>query len=188
MYYTYINDLKNLNGIVSLPTFNAAYILLGNSGLFFLGAAVLAAILSGIIGFYMATSRLLYSISKEGLLPEWFGVLHGDYKTPMNAILFIMLISMIAPFFGRTALGWIVDMSSLGAAIGYGYTSAAAYKFAKEENNIFISCTGIIGSIMGLVFSVLLLIPIPFLNCSLGKESYFCLAIWIILGYYFYKK
>lgn len=184
----YINDLKNLNGIVSLPTFNAAYILLGHSGLFFLGAAVLAAILSGIIGFYMATSRLLYSISKEGLLPEWFGVLHKDYKTPMNAILFIMLISMIAPFFGRTALGWIVDMSSLGAAIGYGYTSAAAYKFAKEENNIFISCTGIIGSIMGLVFSVLLLIPIPFFNCSLGKEAYFCLVIWSLLGYYFYKK
>ncbi|MDO4418417.1 MAG: amino acid permease, partial [Eubacteriales bacterium] len=80
-------------------------------------------ILSGIIGFYMATSRLLYSMSREKVLPAWFGRLHPGYKTPANAIVFVLVIALAAPFFGRTALGWIVDMSSIGAAIGYGYTS-----------------------------------------------------------------
>ncbi len=133
-----------------------------------------------------ATSRLLYSMAKDKVLPIWFGELHEKYKTPAHAILFVMVIALIAPFFGRTALNWIVDMSSIGAAIGYGYTSLAAYKFAKKENNKGIMVTGIIGGIMGLAFMVLLLVPIPMFNCSLGKESYICLIAWIVIGVVFY--
>ena len=181
----YIDDLGNLNGLISLPTFNAAHELLGTAGLVFLGIAVLGAILSGICGFYMATSRLLYSMANEKILPPAFAKLHPKYKTPYVAIVFVMCISLIAPFFGRTALGWIVDMSSLGAAIGYGYTSAAAAKFARQEGNKGILVTGVIGLIMAIIFAVLLLIPIPGLSCSLGKESYICLIIWIILGIIF---
>ena len=182
----YIDDLPNLSGLISLPTFYAAKTLLGTAGLVFLGAAVLAAILSGIVGFYMATSRLLYSMAKENVLPAWFGQLHPEYKTPKNAILFVMCISVIAPFFGRTALGWIVDMSSLGAAIGYGYTSLAAIKFAGREGNSSIKITGIIGALMACMFCVLLLVPIPVFGCSLGKESMICLVIWIVMGVVFY--
>ncbi|MBR4672907.1 MAG: APC family permease [Victivallales bacterium] len=184
----YINDMPNLSGLLSLPTFHASYQLLGTAGLVFLGIAVLGAILSGIIGFYMATSRLLYSMSKEKVLPRWFGELHEIYKTPAHAILFTLIISLIAPFFGRTALGWIVDMSSIGAAIGYGYTSLAAYKFARQENNTGIMATGIIGIIMSLVFIVLLLVPIPMFGCSLGKESYISLIVWIVIGVVFFHK
>ena len=77
-------------------------------------------------------------------------------------------------------------MSSIGAAIGYGYTAFAAFIFAKKENNRGIMATGIIGGIMALAFMVLLLCPIPMFNCSLGKESYICLIAWILLGSMFY--
>ena len=184
----YIADLPNLEGVMTLPTFHAGFQLLGKPGLVFLGAAVLGAILSGIIGFYMATSRLLYSMSRENVLPAWFGRLHPGYKTPANAIAFVLVIALAAPFFGRTALGWIVDMSSIGAAIGYGYTSLAAYHFAKKERNTEIMVTGVIGTVMALIFMILLLVPIPMFNCSLGKESYFCLILWIVLGIVFYVR
>ncbi len=182
----YIHDMPNLSGILSLPTFHAGQQLLGNWGVLFLGIAVLGAILSGIVGFFMATSRLLYSMAKERVLPDWFGKLDERYKTPANAIKFVLVIALVAPFFGRTALGWIVDMSSIGAAIGYGYTSLAAFKFAKKEKHTPIMVTGVIGFLMALVFVVLLLVPIPMFNCSLGKESYICLLIWIVLGLVFY--
>ena len=35
---------------------------------------------------------------------------------------------------------------------------------------------------------ILLLVPIPMFNCSLGKESYICLVIWIIMGLIFYIR
>ncbi|MDO4977483.1 MAG: APC family permease [Eubacteriales bacterium] len=182
----YIDHVSSLNGLESLPTFHAAYQLLGIFGLIFLGIAVTSAILSGIIGFYMATSRILYSMSVEGVIPKWFGVLDEKTKTPKNAILFHMALALIAPFFGRNALTWLVDMTSLGAAIGYGYTSAAAILFARRENNKGIVITGIIGTIMAIILALILLVPIPVLNCSLGKESYFCLVAWILLGLIFY--
>lgn len=83
-------------------------------------------------------------------------------------------------------MNWIVDMSSAGAAIGYGYTSLAALKLALEEKNIPVAITGVVGSVFSLIFLVLLLVPIKVLNCSLGKEPYICLIVWIILGIVFY--
>ena len=184
----YIDNVPNLKGIESLPTFFAAKELLGNIGVFSLGIAVVAAVLSGIIGFYMATSRLLYSMAKEEVLPKWFGKIHKQYQTPENAIFFIMCISVIAPFFGRTVLGWLVDMSSLGAAIGYGYTSAATFILAKRNKEYRIMLTGSIGVIMSVVFSILLLVPVKGIDCSLSVESYICLFIWGILGILFYTR
>jgi len=179
---SYIDESKQLSGLISLPTFHAAYKLLGNLGLVFMVIAVSAAILTGIVGFYMASSRLLYSMSRENVLPAWFGKLHERYKTPRNAILFVLAISCIAPFFGRVALGWIVDMSSIGATIGYGYTSFAAAKFAIQRKHKTIVITGIFGVIISLIFAVILLVPIPGTSASLGVQSYICLAVWIALG------
>lgn len=182
----YIEVAPQLDGLMSLPTFYAAYELLGKAGLFFLGIAVLAAVLSGIIGFYIATSRLMYSMSREKILPSWFGELHETYKTPKNAIVFLLLISLAAPFFGRNALGWLVDMSSLGAVIGYGYTSVATVKCARQDKSTGYLIMGLIGTVISAFFMILLLIPIPGLTCVLGKESYVCLIAWTILGLTFY--
>lgn len=182
----YVAKTAGFEGIKALPTFYAVKLLLGNTGLFIIGVAVCAAILSGIMGFYMASSRLLYSMSRERVIPSWFGRVHTKHHTPSNAVLFIMILAFIAPFFGRNALGWLVDMSSLGAAIGYGYTSAAAFKYARAENDRSIMITGVLGVIMAVIFAGLLLIPIPLFECSLSVPSYICLIIWIVLGIVFY--
>ena len=184
----YIAASKTAEGLMTLPTFYSTYLLLGETGLFFLSAAVIAAILSGLLGFFMATSRLLFAMSRDKVLPELFSKLHDTYKTPRNAILFILAVSVIAPFMGRTVLGWIVDMASLGAAVGYGYTSLVAFKYAKENGDTAIKITGLLGFIFAVLFAILLLVPIPYFNISLGKESYFFLLIWTIMGYYFFRS
>ena len=175
-----------LRGVENIPTFYAARTLLGLPGLFLIGIAVLSAMCTGITGFYLATSRTLYRMAKSSILPAWFGVLHPKYKTPARTLLFILAISVIAPFFGRTALGWIVDMASLGTAIGYGYTSLAAVRFARREGKRRVMLTGVLGVIFAGIFFLLLVVPIPFFSCSLGKESFLCLFIWTMMGIVFY--
>lgn len=186
----YVQHIKDLDGIEALPTFHAAYALLGNAGLIIIGSSVGAAVLSGIVGFYMATSRLLYAMAQEKVIPKWFGILHPEYRTPYNAILFTMAIACVAPFFGRNALGWIVDMASIGAAIGYGYTSAATLYYMKKYNdcNIWFKCSAWIGILFAFIIALILLIPIEGLSCSLGIESYICLGIWTVLGVLFFIK
>lgn len=177
----YIADLPNLEGLISLPTFYAAYELMGNAGVTIMVIAAFGAILSGIVGFYMASSRLLMALAREGFLPSWFGHV-GKHGTPDHAIIAIMAVSFIAPFFGRTVLGWIVDMSSVGAAVSYAYTSAAAFKFARGNNAPVVRVTGFLGCILGCVFVFILLVPVPGLGASLGPESMAALIVWTVLG------
>lgn len=184
----YIKASKATSGLMTLPTFYSTFLLLGKVGLFVLSASVIAAILSGLLGFYMATSRLLFAMSRDKVIPEVFSKLHAKYKTPKNAILFILAVSIIAPFMGRTVLGWIVDMASLGAAVGYAYTSLVAYKYAKENGDTLVKITGILGFASAILFAILLVVPIPYFNISLGRESYFFLLMWTIMGYYFYRS
>jgi len=47
----------------------AAEELLGTFGKVLIGIAVSSAVLSGIMGFYLASSRLMYSMAKDGYLP-----------------------------------------------------------------------------------------------------------------------
>lgn len=184
----YIAASKTASGLMTLPTFYSTFALLGKAGLFALSVSVIAAILSGLLGFYMATSRLLFAMSRDKVIPAVFSKLHSKYKTPRNAILFILAVSIIAPFMGRTVLGWIVDMASLGAAVGYGYTSLVAYKYACDNSDTPIKITGLLGFAFAVIFAILLVVPIPYFNISLGRESYFFLLIWTIMGYYFYTS
>ena len=177
---------ESLAGFTALPTFNAARLILGKPGLVILGIALFCAVLSGIIGFYMATSRLLYSMAKDHVLPGWFGRLHPRYKTPMNAIIFVMIISLFCPWFGRTVLNWIVDMSSIGAAIGYCFTSAAAFVQMQrnKDTTVWLKINAILGVLFSLCFIALLIIPNQF--AYLGPESRIALVVWIVMGAAFY--
>lgn len=184
----YIADLGNLEGILAMPTFNAAKMLLGNIGLVVLSVALFCAVLSGMIGFYTATSRLLYSVAKEKVLPAPFAKLHSKYKTPYVAIIFVLIVSLVAPWFGRTVLGWVVDMSSIGAAIGYGFTSAATFYTVhkNKDGGIALKLNAIFGVIASLFFVVMLLSPSSLGFGGLGVESRIALVVWTLLGIVFF--
>lgn len=167
----------------------AAERLLGMPGKVLVGTAVSCAVLSGIMGFYMAASRLMYSMAQEGFLPAVFSKVDPRYGTPKKAILFCMLISLAGPVLGREALGWFLDMSAIGASIGFGFTCLATLKTMKRnaEKSPFLKAMGILGTAFSGAFIVLQVVPIPGLQgVHFGKESYFLLLVWIALGIVFY--
>ena len=169
----------------------AAEELLGTFGKVLIGVGVSCAVLSGIMGFYLASSRLMYSMSREGYLPKWFGIVDTRYGTPKNAIIFCVLVSLSGPILGREALGWFVDMSAIGASIGYLFTSASTIKELKHETNPpkILKSVSILGICFSVIFIILQLIPIPGLSgVHFGKESYIMLIIWIIIGLIFFAK
>ena len=182
-----VNILDSLKGINSILTFSAAYKVLGNVGLILIAASALCAMMTGILCFYVATSRLLYSMARDKLIPSWFGVLN-KHSVPFNAVKSCMFVSILAPFAGRNALGWTVDMSSIGGAIGFAYTSLAAYKHSLDEKRIDIAIFGLLGFILSVLFALLLLIPIPGLDSSLARESYILLVVWIFMGAAFFSS
>ena len=157
--------------------------LMGKPGLVVLGVAISCAILTGILGFLTATSRLLMSMAREGYIPGFFGEVSPRWRTPARAILFCFALSAVGPFFGRTALGWFVDMSAVGAAAGFAYACAAALKTARGESAAMTAVSAL-GLVLSLGFVVLLLVPgLP--GC-LTAPSYAMFAVWLAIGGVFY--
>lgn len=169
----------------------AAEELLGTFGKVLVGLGVSCAVLSGIMGFYLASSRLMYSMSRDGYLPAWFGKIDSTYGTPKNAMIFCMVISLSGPILGREALGWFVDMSAIGASMGYFFTSASTLVTARRDKDgtLFLKIMAILGIFFSVIFMILQLIPIPGLQgVHFGTESYIMLFLWITIGMAFYIK
>ena len=185
----YIAALPELDGADSLPVFAAVRRTLGVAGTAVLGGTMLAAQLTGLFATFVTSSRLMRAMSHGGMIPRWFGVLNRD-GTPANAIIFVMLVSFTIPFFGRTVTGWPVDVSSFGAAIAYGYVSAAAYAIARREGekSLFVRAAGLVGVGMTIVFSLLMLVPNYLSGSTLSAESYLLLSIWCMLGFLLYRR
>lgn len=164
----------------------AAEQMLGTFGKMLVGIAVLCAVLSGIMGFYMASSRLIYSMAQDGCLPAALGEIDEKYKTPKNAILFCMAISLCGPVLGREALGWFVDMSAIGTSIGFFFTCTSTLKLMKKDRDgsVFLKLMANGGCVFSILFVILQVVPIPFLSgVHFGRASYIMLIVWIIMGW-----
>ena len=182
----YVNNLEKHDSYGAIMTFFASFKIFGLAGLFIIETSAVCAVLTGIIAFYIATTRLLYSMAREEMLPSWFGFLNKN-GTPSNAVLFCMIFSILTSLLGRHALGWAVDIASIGGAIGFAYTSLAAYKYSLAEHRKDVAVLGMMGFIFSVIFAILLLVPIPGISTNaLSIESYLILAVWIIMGVIFY--
>jgi len=185
-WFEYIGDLGNLSGFEGLPTLNTFTTLMGESGFYIFLFAVMGAVITGLVGNTIAGSRLIYAIARDNLLPEWFKKIN-KFGSPQNAIIFIMLLSIPIPFFGRTAISWIIDVNTVGATVAYAYTSAVAFMMARRENVFSVKVTGIIGCLISAIFFLYLMIPNFWAINAMSVESYLIFIFWSMLGFVFFR-
>ena len=183
----YIGDLGNLSGIEGLPAFYAADHYLGSLGVHLLTAALLSLVITSLIGNITALSRLLYAMAKDSVIGQRYAELNS-FSVPQNAILLIALLSVPVPFLGRTAIGWIVDVTTIGATLIYGFVSAGALKLAKSCSDRTEILTGRLGLILMVLIGGYLLLPNLFTAGSMEKESYFIFVVWGVLGFLFFRS
>ena len=186
-WLAYIRDLGNLSGVKALPAFYAAEHYLGVFGPALLIAALFALIMTSLIGNLRALSRLFYAVAKDEILPPMFAGLNG-HMIPEKAMLLAALISLPIPFVGRTAIGWIVDVTTIGATLLYGFVSAAALKTARQRGSRTGTVTGAVGLVMMLAFGVYLLFPNIFSDDTLETETYILFIVWSILGFLYFRR
>lgn len=158
--------------------------LFGGLGLLVLTIALCMGIFTGFNGFLVSSSRMLFSMGRARILPKAFTKLHSKYNTPYIGIVFACIICFIAPWFGRQALLWVVDMTATGVAIAYFYTCFSAYKFLDWSKNSVRKFMAFLGSLISLVFLSLLFIPGS--PAFLSMPSWISLIAWVSLGALFY--
>lgn len=156
-------DAQRATGGAAWGTGEVATMAFGKFGSIVLAVAVFGAVCTGTNGFFIATSRLLLSMSRSGILPAWFGEIHPKYRTPYKAILFTIIVVLLTPFAGRSAVAWTVDMSSVGTGIGYLFTCLAARRVilgsqGVDKKGLKLFCCAV-GTITAIMCILLLLVP-----------------------------
>lgn len=185
-WLAYIRDMGNLNGIRAVPAFYAADHYLGQFGVNLLMLALFGVILTSLIGNLLVLSRLLYAAGREGEAPRGLSKLNQQ-GIPSKAIYGVVIVSMFIPFLGRTAIGWIVDVTTLGATLIYGLISFGVYRHAIETNRHLEKYTGAAGILLMVSFVLLLLIPDLLTFDAMETESYILFIVWSIMGLIYFR-
>lgn len=175
--------------------------LFGAFGILILAIALCMGIFTGMNGFYVSSSRLLFAMGRARFLPNIFSKLHSTHRTPYASIIFTCAVCLIAPWFGREVLLWIVDMTATGVTIAYLYACLVAYKIFQWSDNqsaVQSSTAGVVApvrkalSLLGAFCAAgfLCLLVIPGSPGFLGIQSWIALFVWILLGiaFYAYKR
>ena len=180
-------------GGANLATAEAMKIVFGNS----MGAANIlifggiAGIISSWNSFLMGGSRAIHAMAESKMLPKFFTKVDKKYNTPVNAILFIGLISCIAPFLGRNALLWIANAGGFSIVIAYFIVSLSFLVLRKKEPELArpykVKNGKIIGSLAiimsAIVFSLYLIPGVP---SFLAYPEWIIVGVWTIIGVIMY--
>ncbi len=185
-WFSYITNLDSHEGYSSIPAFYAAKFYLGDTGVALLTFSLLALVITSLVADIVAVSRLLRASALDDIFPERYIELN-EQGTPEKALLFIVVISLIIPFVGRTAIGWIVDVTTVGAILVYGFVSASTYKLAKERDAKVERVTGLVGMIMAVVLGAAVLLPTVINTAVMAPESYMLFAVWSIIGFAYFR-
>ena len=178
---SHVADLDSFAGNASMPVFQAMETVLGRPGMVILTITVLAALFTGLLGFLTAASRLLMAMSRDGLFPVWLSSVNR-HESPAHAIWALAGVSCLVPFAGRTAIAWIVDVTTVGASVAYGYVSWCTFSSARRAGSRLFAVSGIAGLVASGAFAVYCLVPDLLAVTTFSTESYLILAAWSVLG------
>ncbi len=122
------------NAASTLSTADAMTAVFGGS---WAGKILILAGIGGIItswnAFLVGGSRAIFAMAHARMLPAFLAKMHPKYNTPVNAILMIGALSVIAPFFGRKAMVWLVDAGGLGIVVAYATVALSFIVLRKNE-------------------------------------------------------
>jgi len=142
--------------------------------------AILAGFSSVILVMLLGQSRVFYSMSKDGLLPQSFSAIHPKYKTPYKANLIILvLVGLFAAFVPGDVVG---NMTSIGTLFAFMLVCGAVIILRKTDPDLprqfktpFVPIVPILGILVcgAMIF-------------GLGLENWLRLIIWLIIGLVIY--
>jgi amino acid transporter len=175
----------------SLVTADASTRAWGNAGGNLLVLGGVGGIITSWNAFVIGGSRAVYAMASHGMLPAWLGRLHPRFRTPANAILAIGLLSVAAPFFGRSLLVWIVNSGSFAVVLAYLLVAVSFLQLRKNDSTMPRPFRVRHGNVIGwlaLLGSVgLLLLYLPGSPSALAwPVEWGIVLLWFILGAVFY--
>ncbi|PEL95535.1 amino acid permease [Bacillus cereus] len=146
----------------------------------FISAAAITGILSVLFSFTLASSRVWFAMSRDGLLPRWFSTIHPKYKTPHRPTLIIGIITAIIS--GFTPISELAELVNIGTLSAFILICSSIIVLRKKRPDLerkfktpFVPTIPLIR----ICFSIYLIISLP-------KITWIRFIIWMLIGLIFY--
>lgn len=113
------------------PLVAFGHALFGSTGALIISLAAVASLLGNVSGGITGTARASYAMSREGLLPPWFGRVSQRYATPITSILFMG--ALVAALALSGSFVWLAVISTLGRMAVYSISIAALPRLERKR-------------------------------------------------------
>jgi len=152
--------------------------------------AGLAGIITSWNSFFVGATRAIYAMGYSGMLPKAFAVLHPKFKSPVTAIVFVTVSSILATLFGKEAMGWLVNAGGLGIVISWSLVALSFYQLRKNEPKMPRPFKVSLGKWVGILAFIsslsLIYLYLPGNASALNTIEWAIVGCWLFMGLVFY--
>jgi APA family basic amino acid/polyamine antiporter len=124
----------------------------------------------------LGQSRVFYSMSRDGLLPEWAGRIHPKFRTPYISSITVGIF--VAIFAAVIPIGILGELVSIGTLLAFVIVCAGVWVLRYKEPNLprpFKTPMVPLVPILGIVVSL-------YLMASLPGDTWLRLIVWLVIG------
>jgi len=141
--------------------------------------------------FFIGGTRLVYAMARGRMLPAWLAKLHPQHKTPINAILFVASVTIIAPFFGKPVLLWVINAGSLATVMAYFLVALAFLKLRRTAPQLprpfKVSGGTAVGMLTAVITFGFIFLYLPGSPAALKWPNEWAIVlVWIVFGIVFF--
>jgi APA family basic amino acid/polyamine antiporter len=128
----------------------------------------------------LGQSRVFYSMSRDGLLPEWAGRVHPKFRTPYISSITVGLF--VAVFASVIPIGILGELVSIGTLMAFVIVCAGVWVLRRKQPDLyrpFKTPLVPLVPILGILISLALMASLP-------GGTWLRLIIWLIIGMVIY--
>ncbi len=146
---------------------------------------IISGFTSVILVLLLGQSRVFYAMSRDGLLPPVFSVIHPQWRTPWKSnLIFMVTVALMAGFFPISQLG---HMTSIGTLLAFVIVCVAVIVLRKTQPQLPRPYRVPLVPL----FPILGMIVCGAMMTALNGETWLRLAIWLAIGlmvYFLYSR
>ncbi|MDE3109191.1 MAG: amino acid permease [Acidobacteriota bacterium] len=143
-------------------------------------AGAVAGLGSVMLVMLLGQSRVFYSMSRDGLLPQWAGAIHSRFRTPWISSLVVGVC--VAAFASLIPIGDLADLVNIGTLLAFVIVSAGVWVLRRSRPNLprpFKTPLVPLVPILGILTSIGAMASLP-------PITWIRLLIWLVIGLFVY--
>lgn len=125
-------------------------------------------------------TRILFSLSRDGLLPNVFAAIHPTFGTPVKSTLLVGIVTMILS--GFVQIGRLAEMTNIGTLAAFTVVCASLMVLRKQRPEVHrpFTCPAVpVVPVIGIIFCLYLIYELP----GFTKMVF---VIWLLIGFVIY--